>query len=268
MIKAKKILSVLGASLIVSAGVYGCGKASNNDQGASFTNEAYWLFVENEWLMINEATVRSNVDSNFDKVNNGAIGSPPAVHVAMKVGNKLTNQFINVKRVDCSYQLPGADPSLVIPNDSALVSVYLPHAEYKRPMVVQDVDVHPDDIDNGEVVHSSQHVYFPIASAQLYQYLSVNRNSLPELPYTVIATCAAVGVSQAGDTLTTNDANFQLNFYEPSECCDGDDGFQRGVGTGGDYDSYTDYMDQDLGGATLLEGDASVEESADESVEQ
>ena len=93
------------------------------------------------------------------------------------------------------------------------------------------------------MVSSTQHAYFPIVSANLIQFFNVNRNLLPQLPFSLVATCKAVGVTQGGDTLETNEASLLIEFFETYECCApggaaNDEGFHNGTGTGGDYTSY------------------------------
>lgn len=211
--------------------VCGCGTASNNDQGASFTNEGFFR--------------KSGSDDDSLSLASGAVfelykddvaqhAAPNQLLVYMSVGNKLLKQYIHVKRFDCFYDIPGSDPSLRIPTDSWAVSAYLPHASY------DEVDIEPDDAEGGGSVpspSSTTAMEFPILSPNFVQFLNANRNLLPQMPFGVIANCYAVGLTQAGDTIQTDTASLSVQVFETAECCGGDENFRGEAGTGGDLPS-------------------------------
>ena len=137
--------------------------------------------------------------------------------------NRLTQQFIRVDRIDCSYDVQGADPRLQIPVDSFSVGAVVP----------------PTPGNVATTTAFSEGVFgFEVVSPDLFAFLNVNRNLLPELPFRATATCSAVGVTQAGDTLETNRLNYFLQFGDVAECCTGEPGFQNGPGTGGTLQTF------------------------------
>ena len=111
--------------------------------------------------------------------------------------NRLTSQFIRVVRVDCDHEVPGA--SIAIPSDAwAMGTVIAPS-------------------DPESTAASQAFAQIEIVSPDVMQFLNVNRASLPELPFRMVSTCSATGVTQAGDTLTTNPVFYTIQFADAPE---------------------------------------------------
>lgn len=205
--------------LLSIATFVGCGGSSNNDQGTSFT--AIGFYTDST----GEAGDAGSILTLFTDV------SPTQTEglystTFMGFQNNLSNQFIRVSRIDCSYEVQGS--FIDIPSDSFPGNVVLassPVAEAGAPA--------PESAQNS----SKGYTEFIVVSPDIYSYLNNNRAYLPELPFRMTATCSGVGVTQAGDILTTNPLNYFVQFVEESECCTGagaTPGFQTGPGAGGD----------------------------------
>ncbi len=231
-ITRKAALGLLVISLI--AGAISCGNSSNNDQGTSFL--ALGFFAEDD-----EGNPDPEIYQSGEIVPlfaDSALLTPLQVfdgHLTlarMGLQNRLTTMFIRVTRIDCSYSIAGT--VLPIPDDSFNSSVVIgpsPAAEEGVPAAGGD-GIPPNNI----------YIEFEIVSPDVMAYLNANQNSLPQLPFRMIATCTATGVTQAGDALETNPLNYLIQFVDYAECCTGTvgevpgttgGGFQTGTGDGG-----------------------------------
>jgi hypothetical protein len=144
MLKMKRVLS----TVILGAGIATCytacgGGSSNNDQGTSFLSLGFFRNASGAAGWSGGDTVLST-DEPFLRIppggafggGTGAVSSDGTVQGSVAVDgniftafigleNRLRSQYIDVKRVDCSYQIPGADPALSIPNDSNPISTVI-----------------------------------------------------------------------------------------------------------------------------------------------
>lgn len=251
MSKAFKAILVSTLVVLAASNLIGCG-SSNNDQGASLTSLGYFEDSTGS-TGFSGAIARINYDRMIFAENEK--GNPPTLIAYMGLQNNLSEMFVNIRRIDCRYEIPGADPSVRIPSDSTGVAMHMAAT-------------------GGEGGESKAYVGFMIVSTNLYQYLNVNQASLPELPFYMQITCSATGVTQAGDVITTNEAYFFVDFYEAPECCtidpsnssnSTDQGFHNGVGTGGTYNSYSTVNNTVDGESTITAIDEPVlEEPASE----
>lgn len=244
-------ITALGITL--ACGVLSCGSATNNDQGTSFLALGFFEGSEEAAgdagtvVYLNEDAagrlpsqptplfVPVDKDTSEDGIQGGYIG----------VENRMTSQFIRTIGADCSYEIPGADPSLTIPSDAWYFTAILDPA-----------------VGEGEEVQNQAFVQILIVSPDVISFLSVNTNYLPQLPFKMLAVCTVTGVTQAGDEIVTNPVHYQIVFAEFPECCTGvlppTNGFQSGPGTGGSFDSFGDdssSSDSDTGAATIDESD-------------
>jgi hypothetical protein len=168
------------------------------------------------------------------------IGDGNIVFTHIGLQNRLSSQFIRVVRIDCSYDIPGASPLLAIPNDSFNSANVIAAAG-----TAADTDGGPTAGEGSTVVMG-----FDLVSTDIMSYINVNRNLLPQLPFRMNVTCSAVGVTQAGDTLVTNELVYPILFVDAAECCTGAPvenggnlgGFQSGTGNGGGI-NFTDGTD-------------------------
>ena len=229
----KALISSLSVSLLGLA--WGCGGSSNNDQGTSVQNLGYFQANSSEDPPPGETGAIIPLSTEV------AVGGVDGLfHItAMGVFNRMQDQFFRIVRFDCTYDVPGSSPSLVIPSDSENVSFIVNPATYSEDNPLGAVA--EDSTDN---LPNFVYAGFEILSPDLYAFLNANRASLPELPFRMTATCRAVGVTQSGSTLATNDMTYQIQFVELTECCQGTSdadgnlvpGYPIGTGTGGSTD--------------------------------
>lgn len=240
----KRLLPLMLSGLLVSS--LGCGGSSNNDQGTSFL--AFGWFTDSTGdtgatgSIAPLATDKPTIPTENTGAADGIIGDGNAVFAYLGLQNRLTTQFVRLVRIDCRYNVPGASPALQIPDDAANFSTVM------GPAPTDDAATGGDEV-LGNVSYSG----FEILSPDLISFLNVNRNLLPELPFRMDVICNATGVSQAGDTLTTNDLSYFIQFVDSAECCTGEGqngGFQTGPGSGGTI-TFDETPADSTGGAVL-----------------
>ena len=258
-----KVLTALAVMIAPS----GCGSAgsTNNDQGTSFTNIGYFQAGSSDDSNgLAGSIIALGTDRAFITAENTGgetvLLEGQILTAAMGLTNRLradTNQladesgnFIQVTKIDCRYQVPGADPSLDIPTDTNFVGGL----------------VEPGD---------QLFVTFPIITPDLFAFLNASRNSLPEFPFRMFLACSATGVTRAGDTITTNESNFLVVVSDQAECCTGEgitsdggfsggSGIQEGPGTGGTVDTFGGEDTTTTGGTTTGTTTAEVTEEETE----
>jgi hypothetical protein len=228
------------AALALSISMFGC-TGTNNDQGTSF--QALGFFLDGSGasgqlgsiVFLNESSPSRSAEG-LSQVSTplfipSSIGPNGVQGGYIGLENMLTSQFIRTVGANCSYSVPGADASLTIPSDSWFFTTVLGPAEGGEGTGTSS--------SRGNVAFAQ----IVIVSPDVIQFLSVNQNRLPALPFRMLVECDVTGISQSGNVLTTNPVHFQIIFDEFPECCsasENDPGFQTGAGTGGDLSVASD----------------------------
>lgn len=192
------------ALLIVLFALISCGKAgTNNDQGVIFQSTGYFADVTGA---VGRSFIVAPLSSNTSDFGGfGAFnGRTTTTFIGLK--NSLSTQFLNLTRIDCDYQIAGA--SISIPSDSFTAGGLIPKV--------------------GALFYQ-----FEILTPDITAFLNVNRNSLPELPFRMVASCSGVAISEAGDTLVTNRSPITIQFVEAAAV-------STNPGSGGAIDSSGD----------------------------
>jgi len=241
-----------------------CGSGSNNDQGTSFQALGWFTVLDDEVVPLTSLTLALFTDVPATSESTTGLGADGLFRLQL-VGllNRLQFQFIRLDRFDCTYDVQGADPSLVIPGDSISKTFLLGPTEVDPLDVPQPFNEFSGD---GSDVVLPQAVFLsaPAVTSDIYAFLNNNKNLLPELPFTMTTTCTAVGITQSGDVLETNPASLDILFVETAECCtgtgaEGSGGFQVGTSTGGTFDSFGE-ENEGSGEGEILEPDTSVDD--------
>ena len=256
MLRKIYLLGLLTGVLCLGASSCG-GGATNNDQGTSFLALGFFTVVDDEIVPSTQAIVPLATDSSNFSNNNGLRADGNLVFRLLGMENRLSEQFIRATRVDCSYDVQGADIGLAIPDDSVSKSFVLGATDTTEDNFAGDENVRPQAF----------FMSVPVVTTDIMSFLNVNRNSLPELPYTLTATCEVVGITEAGDVLTTNPVSLSVLLTDVSECCtgtgvEGAGGFQLGLGVGGGISSFGS-PDEDTGAIVDSEGGSTTNSLAD-----
>ncbi len=232
-----RTLILVGLMLAVLVSGVGCGSgASNNDQGTSVTNVGFFG-PDDDGTFPCELFESSKVIplfTDFEQFGTPIL-SPAASGVgtfsSMGILNNLAQQTFRATRIDCDYDVPGS--SIAIPSDAHPAGIVLA----------------PTNVEGGATPGFAQFgcFVFEIVSPDLFSFLNNNINSLPQLPFRMNATCSVTGITQAGDTITTNPVSQVLQFYDVAE--GNPPTFNQGPGTGGTFTTDGDNGGED-GGTT------------------
>lgn len=219
--------TIVGAALFSAATIgamMGCGGGSplgggstNNDQGTSLLAYGYFVNINGNIRGVSGWDTLLATSSNTGAVPDTTIGDGRQTVFLMGIQNRLSSQFVRITRIDCDYTVPGADPGFSVPSDSYPVGAVISAAG-----VIAEGPGQPQVPGDGATANgggvSFARLSFNMVSTDIFSYLNVNRNSLPELPFRLYAECYAVGVTQAGDVMKTNSLPFTINLYDATEC--------------------------------------------------
>ncbi len=174
------IRHLVGLSL--AAVVVGCGSTTNNDQGVSFLNLGFYGVDEDGQCEDSGVTGASFPLGNAARSLNLCIG----------LQNNLSGQFIQSNRATISYTIPGAaiqPPTVSVP----LAAIMGPGSEGADTTL-------PDGVNNPSSVIAG----LTLVTTDTWNYLVLNERSLPNFPYTMLATVTVSGITSAGDRMDTN----------------------------------------------------------------
>jgi hypothetical protein len=205
-------LAVLGLGSVLTS----CGGASNNDQGVSFT--AYGFFS-----VLPDGSVGGPVSASFAPQS---VAGPESelsplqgiVAVAIGLQNNLDGQTIRVQRAVISYIIPGASaqpPDTTSPLNNVLA-----------PSINTGSSLPPQGGIPTQVTSA-----FVIVPEAILTWINLNRQSLPEPPFTLEAVVSARGITSAGDVIDSNALTFPITilpdlFIDPAN---GTTGGQNGA---------------------------------------
>ena len=181
------IRPLLGVGLAFAA--LGCGSASNNDQGVSFTNLGFFGIDEEDG-----ACTDLGITGAAYSLGNSAA----SLFTCIGLQNNLSGQFIQSQRATISYFIPGAavqPPTVVVP----LAAVLGPGSTGANTTL-------PDGVDNDSRAIAG----LTLVTTDIWNFLVINERSLPNFPYTMLATVTVSGITSAGDRLDTNSTDIGI----------------------------------------------------------
>ncbi len=184
-----KIKGLLGVLLVTPLlFVLGCGSASNNDQGVSFSLIGFFD-AEDETQGLSGLVVPLTENTGDDNEPGVAAG----VQANVGLQNNLAGQGIRVQRLFISYYVPGAE---VQPPSTSF-----PLAGLLGPGVQTDP---PTSLPAGYPTNNQLNADFYILTPEIRSWLAFNRQYLPEPPFTMEASVYATGLTTSGNRLDTN----------------------------------------------------------------
>lgn len=194
------------AGLIVSASVLGCGSATNNDQGASFTLLGYFASIGSGETLPTQVTglsiLLSDTQSDEQAPGAGNFGGGTVLGV-IGVQNNLVAQFIRTDQVFFEYNVPGASAQPPSTNYPVVLTL--------GPAESASVNPPSSSLPGGfEGISNRAFAEVPVLPAEIRQWMSLNRNSLPDLPFIMSVTTVVSGVTSAGDRFETNPAQLLI----------------------------------------------------------
>jgi len=174
---------------VLAVALTSCSTENNNEDGTSFLATAWFSDFTAEFP-IGNLTVPITLS--------GSDGQAPVTAV-LALQSRLSEQFLTVNRVECSYSASAADQSLIIPNRTNPTGLVLGGT---------------DGLDSG--TSNSGLAEVTVIDPEIFGFLRANAGLLPRLPFNVLASCAAIGVSQAGDIFTSNSLPISVTLVEPA----------------------------------------------------
>lgn len=188
---------LLGSSLVAMSG---CGNGGSNDQGVAFTLNGFFT----------DSTAATGTTGSV-----ATFGSSVGT-IAVQVQNNLIGQGIRFRRLYLSYNIPGSGISL--PSTSVgLTGVLGPVECSAGPAVPECVDTTLPPAFMQANINTAE--FNPVPGV-INDYLVLNRNSLPQLPFSMEITVVAEGITTGGDTLLSNEGIYSVEYRSDSGVAD------------------------------------------------
>lgn len=208
----------IASLLFIGAGAVlltGCGSASNNDQGVSFTNLGYYG-IDSENACEPDTNVTNTVIGINDLTQEGPV-TPSGAYICLGVQNNMSSQFVRTQRVVLSYSVAGAvqDP----PTTNAAFTTILGPAQGSVQLPSEDSSVvtGSSSLPPGFTAPTSVVSGIPYLPAEVRDWMSFNKDLLPEPPFSMTVTAYVVGVTSAGDQLYTNPTDLYVEVVPSDE---------------------------------------------------
>jgi len=197
-------LIIVGGLLVI-----GCGDSGDNDNGISFRAVGFFQGTFND----GRCTVPTATTAIADQSNNLVLdsaqvdsGYPAGVFFCrayLWLENDLVGQAIVVDRLDFEYEIPGSRISL--PSHSSSVGIR----------------INPSDTDPAKAPNpfGAPNIYIGLPEAQIVPasvvlFLRQNRQSLPQLPYTMIVKMTAHAQSDSGHGYVSNEVRYTITWEQ------------------------------------------------------
>ena len=216
----------VAALAIILTSVVSCGgSAGNNDQGVSFTFLGFFSSAPTDPCGEEPGAI-SGTEIGVSEADE----SNSAVSAVLGLQNNLTGQFIRTQRVFLKYFIP--DASIQPPNTN------VPASRIIAPFVATGSDGFdsslPDSFADEDTACNRAYLQANVITAEVRNFLNINRSSLPEFPYTLIVTASVSGVTSSSETHDTNEVELfvQVNSDLTISESDGGTGTDTGTDTG------------------------------------
>ena len=188
----------LGLFIAMAGGgilLHGCG-SSNNDQGMSFTAIGYNAADEDRRCQPDTFITGMTVPISFGTTGETLINAGQPIFSCIDLQNNMSTQFLRVERVFHEFYIEGA--SIQPPSSSAPLSIVVgPPASTSTPTA-------GSSLPPGFTAANNVSAPFIAVPAEVLEWITLNRNSLPEPPFTMGVTHYVTAMTSAGDRLNSN----------------------------------------------------------------
>ncbi len=210
---------ICGTALLTFA--VGCG-SSSNDQGTTFTHLGYYSGTIANACGGTFPTAISGISLPISVIQGEGSGSEnfggSTALLTVGAQNNLSGQTLRVRRVFYDYYIQGSN--VQPPTTSAAMTMLLGPGQSatnadptqggnQGNQGNQSNSSLPDSLQGLCNVGFSQVILVP---NDILEWVNLNRNSLPEAPFTMEVTSTLEGVSSAGDSYTSNGATVFIVF--------------------------------------------------------
>lgn len=204
---SRNFVIAFAAALLIS----GCGSSgTNNDQGVAFTLLGFFpnTIIEDELPGCEEipaGLLGVSVPLSSDTEGVGSTGGTLAV---LGLQNNLSGQFIRTERVFLEYNIPGATRQPPSTSEVSTQTISPFNGEDGEGSSINTT------LPGGFAQADCNKTYgqFWVVAPEVMQWISLNRNALPEPPFKGSVRVTVTGISSSGDRYTTNPADLEIVF--------------------------------------------------------
>jgi hypothetical protein len=191
-----------GVALFVLS-LSGCGDDTRNDQGVSFTFLGWFNDTSGTVGVTAIAAPLSGSNPEVPTDQGGTIGGIIAKYAGLQ--NNLSGQTIRAERAYHSYFVPGA--SIQPPSTSVSVALTLGPASENDDLPFEGESTLPGNLSKrGDVGYAG----VPVVTADVRDFINMNRERFPEPPFVMEVTTYVSGVTSAGNRLETNEFQIEV----------------------------------------------------------
>lgn len=191
---------VLAALMAIA--LIGCGDSQRNNQGVSVT--AFGWYVDSDGG-VGLTGIQLPISMDYE---NGWAGT---AYAYFGVQNNLAGEFIRLERVFNEYYIPGA--TVQPPATSVAVNGVLGAADGNLAAEFGDVSsTLPSTLTNSGGMESVGYFGASYITPAISEFINLNREYMPELPFVMIVTSYAEGVTSAGKRVVTNSISLDVTF--------------------------------------------------------
>lgn len=219
-IRVKFLRPILLVVVAIIPLIAACGGASRNDQGASFS-ALNWVMCDDmteflsgqagcilsgDTLLVGGVMADINSISRYEALNG----------IGIKVQNNLTGQTMRVQRVYLEYYIPGANvqPPATSVSAAAFLRANCAEEDGAGDEDLDYTDPHstiPAPLCGGDGGNQGVLGFNPVTE-DVREFITMNMDSMPALPFTMIVTAYAQGVSSSGNTYETNSLDLDVTW--------------------------------------------------------
>jgi hypothetical protein len=216
--KSLRFVTASVLTFLIAFVVWGCGSASNNDQGTAWTFLGWFesspASGATTTLPIGTSAIQVPL-STVSPETAGDVGLTPLIKFA-GMQNNLQGEFIRSQRIFHSYFIEGANAQP--PGTSYPLGVVIGPVGQSGSGSTTGVNTCvgfgstlPCSFSDGAVGFRS-FAGTPVVTPEVLSWINLNRTSLPEPPFTMLVTSHVTGITSSGDQLETNQIDLPVIF--------------------------------------------------------
>jgi len=203
----------------------GDGSSSHNYEGISVTATGWWTYDREMKKLL--PLVEANVPLNWEVGGIANTASEIGSNAYLAVQNNLSGQAIRITKVYKEFYIPNA--AVQPPAMENATGTVLFADGHNNVALFEGQDENGNASTSsipGSLVAGSEtefpenynstvgYAYVPVAPREVIDFITVNRELMPPLPFQMVVTAYAEGITTAGDVVRTNDLSFEVVFVD------------------------------------------------------